>query len=862
MRRVGKWAAGVGIVLVLVLVAGTAFAVWTVRRSWPVDDGTVTLSGLSATVQVYRDAYGVPQIYADTAEDLFRAQGYVHAQDRFWEMDFRRHVTAGRLSELFGADQVETDRFVRTLGWRRVATRELALLQPATRRYLRAYADGVNAYLQGRSGAELSLEHAVLGLTNRSYAPEPWTPVDSLAWLKAMAWDLRSNLEDEVGRVLLSESLPLARVEQLYPPYPYTRHAPIVAAAAAAPVVRGAVIQSHGTKGTLTTTRAALPAGVADSLRALDADVRGLDALVGPTGSGVGSNAWAVSGRFTATGKPLLANDPHLAPVLPSIWTQVGLHCRHVSRGCPFDVAGFSFSGVPGVVIGHNARVAWGFTNLAPDVSDLYLEQLQGERYLTEHGWADLAQRTEVIKVAGGGDVKVVIRSTRHGPLVSDASQTDELVGKDAPLLGADVRDAPPRGDGYAVALRWTALDPGRTADALFALDTARDWPSFRRAAASFEVPSQNLVYADVDGHIGYQAPGRIPIRSAGDGRWPVAGWTGTHEWTGYIPFERLPSELDPADGLVVTANQAVTPPTYPYLLTTDWSYGYRSQRIRDRLHQAIESGHRLTAGDMLAIQMDSLNPAAAMLVPRLLAVPGLRGYAGQGQQVLRDWDGQQGMDSAGAAYFNAVWRRLLRLTFDDDIAEADARPDGGDRWVEVVRGLLDRPQDAFWDDVDTPQRETRDDILRAALLAARDDVTRLSGKEPADWKWGRMHTLELRNASFGESGIGLVEWLFNRGPYAVGGGTDAPQATAWDAREGFAVDWVPSMRMVVDLSDLDASGWVNLSGQSGHPFDAHYLDQVDLWRSGRLTPMRWDRAAVRRDAQASLVLEPPGPPR
>jgi penicillin amidase len=848
--RLLRWAAGTALVLVLVLLAAFAYGTWTVRRPLPDVDGTTTLSGLSGPVDVYRDAQGVPRLYADTAEDLFRAQGYVHAQDRFWEMDVRRHVTAGRLAELFGADQVETDAFTRTLGWRRLAEREMALLAPASRRYLRAYADGVNTYLRGRSGAELALEYAVLGVTNRDYAPEQWQPADSLAWLKAMAWDLNANMGSEADRVLLSESLQPEQVEQLYPRYPYARHRTIVSAAELAASGGGARAAPAAP-----VTAAAAMTGAAPALRAVRGVAGALDAVIGRTGVGVGSNAWAVSGRHTDSGRPLLANDPHLAPSLPSTWTQVGLHCRVVSRACPFDVAGFSFAGLPGVVIGHNDRVAWGFSNLGADVSDLVLERVRGDDYLTEDGFRPLETRSEILRVAGRDPVRITVRSTRHGPLISDASKRQREVAREAPVTGAP---APAdRGAGYAVALRWTALRPGRTADAIFALALARDFASFRAAAAGFEVPAQNLVYADVDGSIGYQAPGRVPIRSAGDGRWPVPGWTGTFEWTGVVPYDELPNVLDPADGLVVTGNQAVVPPGYPYLLTGDWSYGYRSQRLRELLEAAVAAGRRLDAGDMLALQTDSRHPAFQALRPALLSVPGLSGYLGQGQRVLRTWDGQQGVDSAGAAYFNAVWDRLLELTFHDQIPDAELRPNGGDRWVEVVRRLLNRPVDAFWDDLRTAKRETRDTVLRSAMVLARDDVTRLSGREPADWRWGRMHTLELRHATLGMSGIGALEWLFNRGPYPVGGGSDAPQATAWNAREGFGVMWVPSMRMVVDLSELDASQWVNLTGQSGHAFSDHYVDQVDAWRTGRLYPMRWDPAAVRDGAEDTLVLEP-----
>ena len=829
-------------VVVLALLAGTAFVVWSVRRPFPEYGGSVALPGLRADVEVVRDEHGIPHIYADTAEDLFRAQGYVHAQDRFWEMDFRRHVTAGRLAELFGEDQVDADAFIRTLGWRRVAEQEVPLLNPVTRRYLEAYADGVNAWLDGRSGGELGLAYTLLGLTGGDTAPEPWGPVDSLAWLKAMAWDLRSNMEDEIDRALLAAELPPERIEQLYPDYPYQENAPIVddeylPVGIQAPTAVARVAPAPPP-----------PADAAGALRRVSAGAAAVPALFGE-GPGVGSNSWVVDGSRTVSGAPMLANDPHLGPAMPSIWYQVGLHCRTVGTECPFEVAGSSFSGVPGVVIGHNARIAWGFTNLAPDVTDLYLEQVDGDSYLVGDEMVPMDVRQEQIAVAGGDPVTVTIRSTRHGPLLSD--QSDELrdVGEQAPIEA----DAPSRGDGYGVALRWTALEPGRTADAIFLLNAAGDWDDFRHAASMFEVPAQNLVYADVDGNVGYQAPGRIPIRRSGDGRWPVPGWTEAYEWVGDIPFAALPSVIDPDEGFVVTANQPVTSPSYPFLLTHDYDYGQRAQRIRD----LIEDAEPLDADAMVEIQMDSRNANAEMLVPTLLEIDGLGDYYGDGLDLLREWDYTQPADSAAAAYFNAVWRNLLALTFHDDLPE-DRRPGGGGRWFEVVRRLLESPEDPFWDDITTEDVvETRDTILEQAVRDGRDEMTQRQGKDPSGWAWGRLHALRLTDQTFGTSGIGPIEALVNRGPVDVGGGESIVQATGWTAADGFETDWVPSMRMVVDLDDLDESRWIDLTGVSGHPYHEHYGDQTEMWRTGRTLPMRWEAETIREEAADTLTLTP-----
>ncbi|WP_134006304.1 penicillin acylase family protein [Kribbella sp. VKM Ac-2566] len=833
---------GIALATVLLVIAGTV--VFVVRHSFPTYDGTIELDGLDAEVSVVRDTNGIPQIYADTPADLFAAQGYVHAQDRFFEMDFRRHVTSGRLSELFGKTALETDKFVRTLGWRRVAEKELPLLSPTTRQYLDDYARGVNAYLTKHSGSALSLEYAVLSLQPggpKNYTPEPWTAADSLSWLKAMAWDLGGNLDEEVTRTKLLAAMSARNVESLYPQYPYDRNQPILSAG------------SVGRDGKFTTSpvstevrRSMLTQDLLKSLDSVQKVAKGLPELLGQ-GDGVGSNSWVVSGDHTTTGKPLLANDPHLGATMPGIWTQVGLHCNNVGKTCPFDVSGFSFSGLPGVVIGHNNAISWGFTNLDPDVQDLYLERIEGNNVLYNNKWRAMATREETFKVAGQDEpVKITVRETRHGPLISDVDEDERKVGESA-AAQAKYPTA------YGVALQWTALNPGRTADALFAINTAQNWTQFRAAAQQFQVPSQNLVYADTDGHIGYQAPGLIPIRTTGRGDWPVPGWDPKYAWKGYVPFDALPSEFDPADGIIVTANQAVVPNTYTYYLTNSWDYGYRSQQILDR----IKAAGKLDANAMASIQLDTKSKAAEMLVPYLLRISIDDAFDKQGQDVLRNWDFTQPPDSAAAAYFNVVWRNLLALTFHDQLPE-DTWPDGGSRWFEVIHTLIGQQNSGWWDNIGTPQRESRDDILREALINARTEITQKMAREPANWQWGRLHKLTLTNQTLGKSGIGAVEKIFNRGPYELGGGTSIVDATGWDAAKGYDVTATPSMRMVVDLSDFDKSRWVNLTGVSGHAFSSNYTDQTDLWVKGETLQWAYTKGAVEATRKHSLTFTKP----
>lgn len=860
-----RWAAYAAVGVVLLLLAGLVTGTVLVRRPFPQTSGETTLPGLEADVEVIRDGNGIPQLYGDSLEDLMRGQGYVHAQERFYEMDIRRHVTAGRLSELFGEEGLETDKYIRTMGWRRVAEHELAILEPQTRTALQAYADGVNAYLDAHGTTEIAVEYTLLRATGLDYEPEPWTPVDSLAWLKAMAWDLRGNMADEIDRATASVRHDDAELAELYPAYPFDENAPIVGAGA---VVDGVFEQGATEGGTRKPQRPAYTAAQRRLLHDLGDGVAGIPELLG-RGDGIGSNSWVVDGEHSATGAPLLANDPHLGISMPGIWFQVGLHCRTVSEACPLDVAGFSFSGVPGVVIGHNADIAWGFTNLGPDVTDLYLEKVVGDRWQHGRRMRPLRIRRETIEVRDAEDFELVIRESGHGPLLSDVSQELSTVGANAPIdpdeRGPDERgpdegdpeegDPDDRGNGFAVALSWTALDPSPTADAILALNLAGDWSEFRAAASDFSVPAQNLVYADREGHIGYQAPGRVPIRKSGnDGSMPSEGWLPENDWTGdYIPFDGLPNVLDPDEGFIVTANQAVIGEDYPYFLTDDWDRGYRSQRIRSLLQNEGE----LSVEEMASLQLDDRNPLAPVLVPALLDVSVPRGYFSAGQDLLRDWDLGQSADSAAAAYFNVVWRNLLELTFHDDLRPS-LYPDGGQRWMAVVEDLLLQPASHWWDDRTTEGVvETRDDILALSLRRARDELTRLQALEVEHWEWGRLHQLNLRNGTLGDSGNGLVEWIVNREGFAAAGGSSAVDATSWDASVGYDVTAAPSMRMVVSLADLDRSRWINLTGASGHPFHANYADQTELWVDGRTLPWAFSRSAVDKAGEDSLTLKP-----
>jgi penicillin G amidase len=837
-RRVA-W--GLFVVVVVVMLILVLFTRFSVRRAFPETEGTIRVEGLSAGVEIIRDSMGVPHIYADTVEDLFLAQGFVHAQDRFFQMDFWRHISSGRLAEMFGSSQVETDTFLRTLGWGALAERQYAAETDEVRSILDAYALGVNAYISQRSPSELGFEYTIIDVLNRSYEPEPWTAPQSLAWGKVMSWDLGGNMENEIERALALGSMPAERVAQLFPPYPGDRHPFITPDATGSATAREAVL--------------AIPDGVLPGLETALGAVRALQVVTGGgSDTGIGSNSWAVSGRHTPTGAPFLMNDPHLSNQMPSIWYQVGLHCRQVGPECPFDVAGFGFAGVPGVVIGHNAHIAWGVTNTGPDVQDLYIEKINPDdpfQYEYRGEWLDMDVRTETISVAGGDPVEVTVRSTIHGPIISDSYGPLEDFG----MSGVE------RPDPYAIALRWTGLDDVPSiAGPVLGINLASNFEEFREAARSFNVPAQNLLYADTEGNIGYQMPGDIPIRTSGDGTYPVPGWTGEHEWSGFIPFDDLPWSYNPDSGWIVTANNAVIDDSYGYLITQDWTRGYRARRIVDLVTSNL--GIALDAHQV--IQYDSYDLSASYLRPFVVDAVGMRSASAPALDdtevgaldALVSWDLQNFAGSSGAAVWNATWRHILRLTFHDEVTE-DFWPSGGERWFEVVRDLVDDPQDPFWDDVTTSETETRDMILAAAFTDAVEELASTLGSDVETWAWGAIHTIMFRNQTLGDSGIGLIEDRFNRGPYPVSGSKSVPNAVGWDAAEGYEVDWHPSMRMLVDLGDLSNSRAIHATGQSGHTDHPHYDDMIPLWLAGETVPFLWERSDIDADASAVLELTP-----
>jgi len=854
-RTLGRLLIGV-VIIALLLSAGATYYFKSylpdkiAPQSFPQVDGTIHASGLDGTVDIYRDKMGIPHIYATTAHDLFFAQGYVHAQDRFWQMDAWRHIGSGTLSEMFGKGQVETDAFLRTLGWEETAQQEYQGLNPDSKAILQAYADGVNAYLKDHVGTTVSLEYAILKLPFLSpgYKITPWSPVNSLTWGKAMAWDLRGNMDEEIERAVLLKTLTSQQIDQLFPPYP-SDHPFIV----------------NKIGGGNTSAMESAPTQAFDisagTLSALEHNASLLDSTLGPASDGIGSNSWAVSGALTTTGKPILANDPHLGIQMPSIWYQLDLHCRPMNDACPYEVAGFSFAGVPGVIIGHNDKIAWGFTNTGPDVMDLFIEKVNPgnpNQYMRNGQWVNFQTRPETINVSGDTPVTIAVRSTDHGPVISDTYGPLEDMNRDhdpdfVPFKEKSGVDLP---NPYVIALEWTALKPSTPFEAVWGFDKAQNWDDFRNAARNFHVPAQNLLYADVDGNIGYQMPGDIPIRKSGDGRYPVPGWTGQYDWTGSIPFDQLPYAYNPAEGYIVTANNQVAPDSYPYFITADWNYGFRANRIVDMITNAPG---KIDISYIQKMQGDDQDSNAGTYVPLLQQLNNqFRGGEASALDLLKNWDDQAKADSPSAAVFESFWSHLLSNTFDDDLPKK-YWPDDSSQWNEVMRNLARNPTDSFWDDRTTKNVvETRDDIIKKSWSEAVNDMEGRSGSDMSTWSWGHMHTASFENQTLGQTGIGLIDSLFNRGPFPASGGSNIVNATAWaNVGKDFTVTDVPSMRMIVDLGNLSNSLTVHTTGQSGHAYDPHYDDMPLMWAAIQYYPMLWDPQSVLQQTEGHLQLVP-----
>ncbi len=775
----GKVLAAIGLFALLAITGLAALLLST----FPAASGRVRVPGLRDSIRITTDPRGVPTIRAASFRDALFGLGWAHARDRLWQMELQRRVGSGRLAEALGAKLLPTDRFLRTVGFRRAAEAALRALSPEARQRLSAYRSGVNAYLA--ASMSRPIETTILRIS-----VAPFDDADCLVWSKLMAWDLAGNAAQELRRTRLIARLGPDRADQLLAPAP-----------AVPTILRDDEWQLPAAPPPPAPARPRTPArrGAARSAWQSLEDASALSARLGFGGEAVGSNNWVVAGSRTRSGKPLLASDPHLGLRAPSIWYLARLEAPGIA------VEGATLPGLPGVVIGHNERIAWGLTNLEPDVQDLFVERVDPRdpaRYLWKGQSLAFETRTEILHVRGGPDVRLTVRNSVHGPIVTDV------------ISGADKLRAP-------VSLRWTGLDADdRTGEAFLSIDEARDWKSFLAAVALLHAPAQNFVYADVDGHIGYTASGAIPLRPRSDGLLPTPG-DGEDDWTGFIPFDRLPRTLDPPRGYIVTANNRVVSDAYPWAIARDWPEPYRARRIEDR----ILSNPRLTREDLRAIQLDRVSYQAREVLPLLLDTHPADKASGMALERLRTWKGEFAPDSVPAAIY-AAWYAALSAMPEDELGEPAA---AGVRSRFLIQSLSS--ESPWCDDVRTPRRETCGDFKTATLSRAVALLRARLGTDQRKWSWERLHRARFPHAAF--DGVPVLSRLFS---LETGQGGDASTVNVGAYRRDgtFRMTDGPSYRQIIDLANLTASQYVHTTGQSGNPFSAGYRDFLPLWKTGR----------------------------
>lgn len=832
-RRRSLWRL-LALFLVAIMIAALGGLSWlysAARSALPQLDGSVKVAGLSGKASVIRDGHGVPTIDAANPGDLFFAQGYVTAQDRLWQMDVMRRFAAGEISEILGADFIRHDREQRILGIRVSAQKALDVSSEQTREHFAAYARGVNAYIESHRD-RLPIEFRIL-----HYSPRPWAPQDSMLIAAQMVKDLNHYpYADALERERIMAKLGPELTADLYVNSSWHDRPPTVARPSLrqngdadkhdkgdhddeerdkrAPV-SSSVARQWGTPALRDLIGIGADGSEADGLIHLDPDA---DARMV-----IGSNNWVVSGAHTVSGKPLLSNDMHLGHQMPNLWYEAHL------RSGSLDVAGVTLPGMPYVIVGHNQRIAWGFTNIGPTVEDVYVETFNPQgQYLTPEGWKAAEHRSEVIHVKGKPDEVVDVALTRHGPIITD-------------LVPGETRK---------IALRWTLYEG--THNPFFDVNSARNWEQFRRAFSALDAPGQNVVFADVDGNVGYQATGKVPIRASGDGSLPENGSDNAHEWISYIPFDRLPSTYNPPSGVIGTANGRITPDKYPFSISTGWEGPWRTARI----YRVLESGKKFSAADMLELQTDIYSDAERSFAERFVyAVDHAKkasARAKQAAELMRGWDGRMTGDSAAPTIDYRARVELTRLLLEPKLGPAPKDPEQSKstlNWKTYGWGMqsvwlenLLQHQPKRW----LPESyDSYDDLLAAAVDAAVSDPE--APQELASWHWGPFHAVEIQHPILGQAPV-LKRW--------TGPGTQ-PQSGSGYTVKAVSRSHGPSERLTVDLSDLDQSTLNLVTGEAGNFLSPYYMDQWKAWYEGFTFRLPFSQKAVTAEQRHLLVLEP-----
>jgi penicillin G amidase len=782
------------------------------RSALPQLDGTVAVAGLSAPVTVLRDQHGLPTIQAATLDDLFFAQGYVTAQDRLFQMDGTRRFAAGELSEVVGESQLEHDRQQRILGLRVAARKTIETSSAEERSHFEAYARGVNAFIESHR-RRLPIEFRIL-----RYSPKPWTSEDSALIGAYMIEELSTSPRHALTREKILAKLGPELTADLYVNSSWRDRLPTVSrpnlGQESQPKAQGKPTATHDADSSL----APLPhTATVDNIAAEFSQERFFD----DRPFAPGSNNWVVSGAHTVTGKPLLSNDMHLGHQMPNLWYAAHLRCGD------YDVAGVTLPGYPYVVVGHNQHIAWGFTNLGPTVEDVYIESFNSAgEYLTPDGWKQPERRSEIIHVKGKPDVALDVMLTRHGPIVTD-------------LVPGETRK---------LSLRWTLYDGVR--NPFFALNSARNWDEFLHAFSQFDAPGQNVVYADIDGNIGYHATGKIPIRASGDGSLPENGSDNSHEWVGYVPFEKLPGVFNPSSGIISTANGRVTPDNYPYSLSAEWEAPWRT----DRIYRVLESGNKFSPADMLSLQTDVYSELDRFFADRFVyGVDHARNPSARAKlaaNILRQWDGRMSADSAAPTIAVHSREELARLLLEPKLGPAPRNPEDlrstlswkSYRWLNEtvwLDNVVERQSKRWLPD----SYANYDELLAAAVQAAVEDPS--AQQDLHFWRWGTFNALNLNHPVLSQVPV-LRRW--------TGPGFREQSGSAYTVK-AVTPTHGPSERMTVSLADLDQSTLNLVTGEAGNFPSPYYMDQWDAWYKDFTFQWPFSADAVRKSGAHLLTL-------
>jgi penicillin amidase len=783
-----------------VTVAGAAAGgfYYLLRRSLPRTRGSLTVDGLNGPVEIMRDRWGVPHIFAGDEHDVAFGLGFVHAQDRLWQMDFYRRVFSGTLAEVVGEPGIQVDRLMRRFGLRRAAGAQLRQVDAETMAGLEAYASGVNTFMES-AGGRLPLEFLIL-----RYRPQTWTVADSVAFGKFMGWMLASGWATQIVRSQLMAKLGPEALAELEPPYPES----------------GLLTVPPGTE---------YRRGDAQLLQ----EFQELAKVLMPGG---GSNNWVVDGEKSVTGKPLLANDPHLTAQMPAIWYEA-----HLCGGA-IDAVGASIAGLPTIIIGHNRRIAWGMTNSMTGQQDLYVEEVNPEKpdqYRYKGRWRKGELLREEIAVRGREPIIEEVLVTAHGPVISPAIEGETRV--------LSVRSVPAE----SVSLMRAG----------YGLMKAQNWDEFRDALRDWSAPGQNFVYADVEGNIGYQLGAHVPVRRRGRGLVPAPGWTDEYDWTGFIPFDGLPSVFNPPTHFAATANNQIADDDYPHRIDGDWADEYRIGRIvemlREREKHAIADFQRMH-GDVYSALGREMTEFLGRLQP-------VDEESRRALDYVRAWDHHLTPDSVAAAIVEAFFYHMYRNTFAHKLGDALGRYIGeGVHYLapvsayghrvgsHLVRLLRQAPAD--WFPSRDGRRDTWEDVGLRSLAEALEEMRSRLGPDMSRWQWGRVHTISFPHVL----GRGPLARLLSRGPYPLGGDHNTVAQAAYDPAAPYAAGiTIPSYRQIIDLGNLGNSVSVHTTGQSGQPGSRHFADMIGLWRRIEYHPMLFDREAILAQSEGTLTLKP-----